>query len=75
MASPRGFALGSLSGTSGTPVELEKRTVTGEDTRFRCGARVTDCAPGEGVNFPASIIPLACAGRKPGCSPKIVSNC
>ncbi len=40
-----------------------------------CGARVSDPACAEGVNVPLSIIPFACAGRNPGCRPKILSNC
>src|SRR6516164_9256742 len=33
MASPRGFAFGSLSGIRGSPVALENRAVTGVDSR------------------------------------------
>ena len=71
---PRGSALGSLSGIAGIPVELEKRTVTGVDVRLKCGARLSDAASRVGVNLPVSMMPLAWAGRKPGCSPKRVSN-
>src|SRR5271165_5686597 len=74
MANPRGFALGSLSGISGTPVEFEKRTVTGVDALFKWAARVREAAPGEGVKVPVSMAPLAWAGRKPGYCPKIVSK-
>src|SRR5277367_5219207 len=74
MAQPRGFALGSLSGISGTPVEFEKRIVTGVDALFMCAARVRVAATDEGVKVPVSMAPLAWAGRKPGWSPKIVSK-
>src|SRR3984957_11829315 len=37
IASPRGFASGELSGILGSPVELEKRTVTGVDSRVTWG--------------------------------------
>src|SRR5580704_7237258 len=74
MAHPRGFALGSLSGISGTPVEFEKRTVTGVDALFKWAARDREAASGEGVKVPVSMAPLAWAGRKPGWSPKIVSK-
>src|ERR1700757_2397026 len=75
MARPRGLALGSLSGMSGTPVELENRAVTGVEARVMCGALVSDTASGSGVKVPESMVPLACAARKPGCNPKSVSNC
>src|SRR4029079_14214657 len=58
----------------GKPVELEKRTVTGVDDRRACGARVNVAASDDGVNIPAHIIPFACAGRKPECSPKSASK-
>jgi hypothetical protein len=58
----------------GSPVELEKRAVTGVESLVMCGARVSEAASGEGVNVPVSMTPLACAGRKPGCCPKIASN-
>ncbi len=67
--------IGVASGITGTPVEFEKRTVTGVDSRFRWGARVREAAAGEGVKLPFSRAPLAWAGRNPGCSPKMVSNC
>lgn len=75
IARPQGFALGSLSGKSGIPVELEKRTITGVDGRVMCGALLRDSASGSGVKVPVSKTPRACAGRKPGCKPKMVSNC
>jgi hypothetical protein len=74
IASPRGFVFGSLSGRSGMPVEFENRTVTGVDARVTCGALVSEAAPLAGVNVPVNIAPFACAGRKPGCSPKILVN-
>jgi hypothetical protein len=36
---------------------------------------VREAALDEGVNVPVSIVPLAWAGRNPGCCPKMVSNC
>src|SRR5580704_15101623 len=62
IASPRGFASGELSGILGSPVELEKRTVTGVDSRVTWGALVSDVAPGAGRNVPRSIRPFAWAG-------------
>jgi hypothetical protein len=47
-------------------VEFEKRTVTGVESRVMCGARVREAASGEGVKVPVSMMPFACAGRKPG---------
>src|SRR5207249_3117412 len=77
---PRGpDRCGSLSGIVGTPVESEKRTVTGVDGLPAWGARVSVAAAGDGVNVPEHINPLAWAGRKPGCSPdsasRAPSNC
>src|ERR1700694_4766961 len=74
MASPRGFAFGSLSGMVGRPVESENRAVTVVESRVRCGARDKDAASEEGVKVPVSKTPLAWAGRKPGCRPNIASN-
>src|SRR5277367_2440867 len=74
MAMPWGLALGSLSGITGMPVELEKRTETGVDGRFKWGALLSVAASAVGVNVPFSMMPLACAGRKPGCTPNRVSN-
>jgi hypothetical protein len=59
----------------GIPVELENRAVTGVEGRVMCGALVKAAAPGAGVNVPVSMEPFACAGRKPGWSPKMASNC
>ena len=56
-------------------VEFENRAVTGVEGRVMCGARVKPAAPGAGVNDPVSMEPFACAGRKPGWSPKMASNC
>src|ERR1700740_2152407 len=75
MDRPRGLAFGSLSGNSGIPVELENRAVTGVEARVTCGALLSDTASGSGVKVPESMVPLACAARKPGCNPKSVSNC
>src|SRR5579871_3475373 len=69
MAMPRGLAFGSVSGMVGMPVVSENRTVTGVEALRTCGARVREAARGDGVNLPASRIPLACAGRKLGCAP------
>src|SRR5271165_2255412 len=49
----------SLSATVGTPADNEKRTAIGVDGRAACGARVRFAAPGEGVNVPEYITPLA----------------
>lgn len=72
---PRGLALGSLSGSNGMPVELEKRTDTGVEGEATCGALVSVAASGAGVKVPESRMPLAWAGRKPGCRPNNSSNC
>jgi hypothetical protein len=75
MANPRGLAFGSVSGISGRPVELEKRTVTGVGSVFvKCGALESAEASFVGVKDPVSMMPRACAGRKPGCSLKTASN-
>jgi len=60
--------------SSGMPVEFENRAVTRVDGRVTCGARVSEDAFADGVKIPVNIVPLACAGRKPGCSPKIFPN-
>src|ERR1700733_11918315 len=73
-AQPRGSAFGSLSGITGMPVELEKRTETGVAGRFKWGALLSAAASAVGVNDPFSMMPLACAGRKPGCTPNRASN-
>src|SRR5438270_10670287 len=71
---PRGpDRAGSLSGMFGTPVPSEYLTVTGVDGAVACGARVSFAASADGVNVPEHISPLACAGRKPGCSPDSAS--
>jgi hypothetical protein len=59
MASPRGFAFGSVSGICGRPVELENRAVTGVESRTTCGARVNEEASEAGEKVPLSITPLA----------------
>jgi len=56
-------------------VEFEKRTVAGVDGRIRWGTLLSEADSREGVNVPVTIIPSACAGRKPGGFPKILSNC
>jgi len=56
-------ALGSLSAMVGTPLALEKRAMTGVEAAVRNGARLSDVAPGEGVNVPVRTMPLACAIR------------
>lgn len=48
MPMPRGFALGSVSGISGMPVELEKRTVIGVERLLKCGAEERSLASAEG---------------------------
>ena len=44
---------------TGMPVELEKRTVTGVDGRFKWGALLSEAASGVGVNDPFNMMPLA----------------
>src|SRR5262249_16107661 len=56
-ARPRGWALGSLSGIAGRPVELEKRLTTGEDGWLKCGAFERALASAVGVKVPFSNIP------------------
>src|ERR1700682_1010951 len=53
--------------TSGSPLELEKRTTVGTACPCRCSARLTARAPAEARNVPEQTIPLACTGRTPGC--------
>src|SRR3954471_4990174 len=75
MAIPRGLAFfGSLSATAGKPAESENRTVTGVASPCACGARVNELAAGDGLKVPVSMMPLACAGRKPGCTPFRLSS-
>jgi hypothetical protein len=62
-------------GSEGNPVASENLIVTGVEARAACGARVKEAASRNGVNVPFSMMPLVWAGRKPGCRPKIVSNC
>jgi hypothetical protein len=47
-AMPRGFAFGSVSGSSGIPVEFENRIVTGVHGRAMCGAFVSEGASDDG---------------------------
>lgn len=63
-AKPRGFALGSVSGISGMPVEEEKRTVMGVEGELKCGAVVMDAAVGVGVKVPLRRWPRAWAKKK-----------
>ncbi len=58
IAIPCGLALGSASGSVGTPVGSENRTKT-FTALAKCGALLNDDAPGLGVNIPSTIIPLA----------------
>jgi len=66
---PRGFALGSVSGIVGMPVEEEKRTVMGVEGEEKCGAVVRVEAVGVGVKTPVRRRPFAWAGRYPACGP------
>ena len=68
VALPCGLAFGSASGMVGTPVEFEKRTVTGTGL-IKCGALLRLRAFGEGVNVPVAMTPLAWLARKPACGP------
>src|SRR6202040_1662126 len=58
IAIPCGLALGSASGSVGTPVVSENRTTTG--TLFaKCDALLKDAADGLGANVPSTITPFA----------------
>ena len=67
-AKPRGWALGSLSGIVGRPVELEKRMTTGVDGWLKCGAFERALASDVGVKVPFNNIPRACARLNVSCS-------
>ena len=67
---PRGPASGNPSGTSGSPVPSENRTVDFTGPR-RWGAFDRVVAEAEGVKSPSQTTPLAWKARKPGCLPKI----
>ena len=56
---PRGLASGLVSGIWGTPVELEKRTVTEVEGLLKWGAVESSLAFGVGVKVPLSIKPRA----------------
>ena len=64
MAIPRGSALGSLSGIWGIPVLLLKRTETGVDGAWKCGALESFAASEVGVKVPVRRTPFACAEGK-----------
>ena len=64
MAMPRGEALGSVSGMTGMPVELEKRIVKGVEAEVKCGAVERVEASVEGVKVPVSRRPLAWAYKE-----------
>ena len=72
MPMPRGLALGSVSGMSGRPVELEKRIVRGVVDWLRWGAVERVAASLEGWKVPVRRRPLPWAGRMPACLPKMV---
>ena len=61
-------------GTVGIPAKSEKRTLTVVEARFRCGARVRFLAPARGVKVPDNMMPLACAGRNPACTPPLTAS-
>ena len=65
-AATRTCVLLIVVGTVGIPAKSERRTVTGVEARWMCGARVSEVASFEGVNVPVSRMPFAWAGRKPG---------
>ena len=56
-ANPRGLVFGSLLGTRGIPVELEKCTVIGVDGCVKCGASESVAASAVGVKTPVSMMP------------------
>lgn len=64
MARPRGWALGSVSGIWGRPVEEEKRRVRGVEGWVKCGAVVRVEARGVGVKVPVRRVPRAWAGGR-----------
>ena len=64
MAIPRGSALASLSGIWGIPVLLLKRTETGVDGAWKCGALESVAASVVGVKVPVRRTPFACAEGK-----------
>lgn len=66
MPMPRGLPLASVSGRSGIPVELEKRTITGVDELLKCGAFDSEAASAVGVKVPLVKWPLACASKLSG---------
>ena len=59
--SPRGIASGLVSGIWGSPVELEKRRVTGVEGLLKWAAVESSLALGMGVKVPLSIKPLVWA--------------
>ena len=65
-ARPRTAAEGAVSGASGTPPALEKRSSSVEGVDCRCGAVVSAAPPGAGVKLPSYSAPLAWLIRKPG---------
>jgi hypothetical protein len=60
-ASPRGLALGSVSGICGRPVEEEKRARRGVEGSVKCGAQERVEARGVEVKVPLRRRPLAWA--------------
>src|ERR1700680_7316 len=58
MAIPCGLALGSASGSVGTPVGSENRTNTGTGV-LKCGALLNEAAVELGVNIPSTLTPFA----------------
>jgi hypothetical protein len=52
-------ALRVVIGNGRNPAKSEKRTVTGVESRCRCGARVSETTSDDGVNMPVSKMPFA----------------
>ena len=61
MAIPRGWALGSVSGSWGSPVDDEKRTVTDVEVLLKWGAEDRVEASLDGLKLPLSKVPRAWA--------------
>jgi hypothetical protein len=57
------LALGSVSGMAGIPVELEKRTMMGVESLWKCDAAESSAASLVGVKVPVVSLPWACAAQ------------
>jgi len=61
----RAGTLRVVVGNGRDPGKSDRRTVTGVESRCRCGARVSDAASEDSANAPVSRMPFACAGLNP----------